>query len=380
MKQFLLGLAVSLIIIFSAVGGAIADRVFGIKPLDFISNNVGAVAGKKVVTTFEEKSSVIEVFDKASPSVVTVGVRATARVPGPINFDDLGMNVYAQEEEEIEKDIGTGFVVEKNLLVTNKHVVSQRGLEYIVIDHNNNEYKVINIYRDPQNDLAIIQIEGGDALPALTLGNSDDLKPGQFVIAIGTALGKFRHTVTTGVISGLGRGISASGSFAGFVEKLENVIQTDAAINPGNSGGPLLNSIGEVVGVNVAVADRAQNIGFSIPINVIKESLGNFNDTGKFERAYLGVSYQMISREVAILNELPQGAYVRGLVKDGPAVGSGIMVGDIITAIDGSKLGDEDSSLANIIDKKRPGDKVKLDIWREGKMISLEVLLAKQEF
>lgn len=380
MRHFLLGLSVSLIIIFSAVGGAIADRVFGIKPLDFLTNKVGAVTGKRTVTTFEEKSSVIDVFDKTSPSVVTVGVRAKARVPGPIEIDDLGVYGYSPEEEEMEKDIGTGFVVDKNLLVTNKHVVAQRGIDYIVIDRDNKEYKVINIYRDPQNDLAIVEIEGGDNLPVLKLGNSDDLKVGQFVIAIGTALGKFRHTVTTGVISGLGRGISASGSFAGFVEKLENVIQTDAAINPGNSGGPLLNVLGEVVGVNVAVADRAQNIGFSIPINVIKESLANFNDTGKFERAYLGVSYQMISREVAILNELPQGAYVRGLVKDGPAVGSGIMVGDIIVSIDGVRIADEDSGLASVIDKKRPGDRVKLEIWREGQTVNLEVLLAKQEF
>jgi len=148
-------------------------------------------------------------------------------------------------------------------------------------------------------------------LKALELGDSGNLKVGQFVIAIGTALGEFRHTVTTGVISGLGRGIVAGSEYEGYVERLDDVIQTDAAINPGNSGGPLLNSAGQVIGINVAVAQGAQNIGFAIPVNVFKNSLEKFRETGKFPaKPFLGIRYQMVSQQAAIANEVPQGAYV----------------------------------------------------------------------
>lgn len=133
--------------------------------------------------------------------------------------------------------------------------------------------------------------------------------------------------MTTGVVSGLGRGITAGSVYQGSVEKLDDVIQTDAAINPGNSGGPLLNSAGQVIGINTAVASGSQNIGFAIPINVVKESLRNFEQTGQFERAFLGVRYRMISRDAALLNEVPQGIYVVEVVNDSPADKAGVTEG-----------------------------------------------------
>ena len=153
----------------------------------------------------------------------------------------------------------------------------------------------------------------------IELGDSSKIKVGQLAIAIGTALGEFRHTVTTGVISGLGRGISKT---------LDNVIQTDAAINLGNSGGPLLNSAGQVIGVNTAVSQQGQNIGFAIPINVIKDAIDNFNKTGQFSRPFMGVRYRQIDQKTALLNDIPsREPYVEEIVEGSPAEKAGIVAG-----------------------------------------------------
>ena len=184
--------------------------------------------------------------------------------------------------------------------------------------------------------------------------------------------------MTTGVISGLGRGITAGSPFEGS-ERLDNVIQTDAAINPGNSGGPLFNSSGEVIGVNVAVSQEGQNIGFALPINLAKQSIDNFRTTGEFERPYLGVAYQMLTKQAALLNEVPQGAYVREVVAGSPAEKSGIRPGDIIVEIDGRKMVDEkDITLVELINKKKIGETVKVKIWREGKEETFDVVLEKR--
>jgi S1-C subfamily serine protease len=207
------------------------------------------------------------------------------------------------------------------------------------------------------------------------MGDSDKLKVGQFVIAIGTALGEFKNTVTTGVISGLGRGITAGSPFEGYVERLDNVIQTDAAINPGNSGGPLLNSDGQVIGINVAIAAAGENIGFAIPINVIKEAIKIFEETGRFARPFLGVRYRMISREIALLNEVPQGAYIVEVVEGSAADKAGIKAGDILTKMDGQRILEETGGLAKLINQKKVGEKVKLTVWRDGEELELTTTL-----
>src|SRR5579872_2422697 len=243
--------------------------------------------GNKPVTTtnvIQEESTVTDVVDKTSPSVVTVSAQSSQRqsiLDLPFGFGQPGGGGNSNNSNNTQ-DIGSGFVVGADgLIVTNKHVVSDTTLKYKVITKDNKEYDAMQISRDPSNDLAIIKINASGLTP-LDLGDSSNLKVGQSVIAIGTALGEFRETVTTGVVSGLGRGISAGDPYAGAVEQLDNVIQTDAAINPGNSGGPLLNSSGQVIGINVAVAEGAQNIGFAIPVNTIKDALNQFNANGKF--------------------------------------------------------------------------------------------------
>ena len=335
----------------------------------------------RVVT---EESVVIDVVEKVSPSVVTIGVTKVRSVGDIFEFDPFDpFSIFRvpRREEKIEQNIGTGFVISKDgLIVTNKHVVSDKNASYKVLTKDDKTYEVSKIYRDPVNDLAILKIDPeGSGLKPVKLGDSSNLKVGQLVIAIGTALGEFKNTVTTGVVSGLGRGITAGSPFEGYVERLDDVIQTDAAISPGNSGGPLLNSSGQVIGVNVAVSMQGENIGFAIPINVIKESLTNFNKTGKFSRPFLGVRYRIIGRDLALLNEVPQGAYLIEVIEGGPADQAGLSEGDIIAKIDGKLLREEDGGLAKIINEKKVGDKLSLEVWRDAKTFSLDVALGEFE-
>ena len=371
--------------IISSLAGALGERIFGFKVLDKWLGTQKIIektqVSQKVVS---EESVVIDVVDKVSASAVTVSIKKTQILVDPFaqfydQFGFFGLEKQVPQEKKIEQDIGSGFIVSKDgLIVTNKHVVSDPEAEYKVITKDNKEHKVENIYRDPVNDLAILKIEGTDFKP-VELGDSSKLRVGQFVIAIGSALGEFRNTVTTGVVSGLGRGISAGNPFEGLSERLDNVIQTDAAINPGNSGGPLLNSQGQVIGVNVAVSSQGQNIGFVLPINIVKDSLQEFNQTGKFQRAYLGVQYKMISRDLAVMNEIPEGAYVVEVIKDSPAEKAGLKQGDIITKIDGVKITDNDGGLASIVSHKKVGDKISADLWRDSKTQKMTIVLGESK-
>ena len=190
-------------------------------------------------------------------------------------------------------------------------------------------------------------------------------------------MGEFRSTVTTGVISGLGRGITAGSPFEGS-EELSNVIQTSAAINPGNSGGPLFNSAGQVVGVNVAVSQGAQNIGFALPINLVKQSIQSFKTTGEFDRPMLGVSYRIISKQSALLNEVPQGAFVQSVVPDSPADRAGIKQGDILIEAEGKKLIETSTALAEIINQKKLNETITVKIYRDSKELTLTIKLDKK--
>jgi len=315
----------------------------------------------KIVTKTEivdQESMVTRVVEDATPKVVTVSM---------VKVDGSG-----------DQDVGSGFIVSSDgLIVTNKHVVADTTVKYKVVIGKDEVIEVSNIYRDALNDLAILKVEKTN-LSAVDLGDSDQLKVGQSVIAIGTALGEFRSTVTTGVISGLGRGITAGSNET--LEKLENVIQTDAAINPGNSGGPLFDSSGQVIGVNVAVSASGQNIGFALPINLIKESIAYFRETGEFERPYLGVGYKMVTQEEAIKNKIVAGAWVQSISDNSPAAKSGIKTGDIITMIDDQKLTDSDNGdLVKVINKKKIGQIVDLKIWRDKHEQIINVMLEKKE-
>ncbi len=370
--RIIIVLAGVVVLIAAATGGAILGRFW---PRQTVPGSINTT--QRVLT---EENAVIEVADKVSPSVVTVGIRKTQVLRRPsIQMGPFGMFNIPNDQlqpQNIDQDIGSGFVIsEDGLIVTNKHVVGDSSASYRVVDKDDKTYEVDKVYRDPANDLAILKINASGLKP-VEMGDSSKLKVGQFAIAIGTALGEFRHTVTTGVVSGLGRGITAGSPFEGFTEQLDNVIQTDAAINPGNSGGPLLNSAGQVIGVNTAVSSQGQNIGFAIPINVVKEAIDNFNQTGQFSRPFLGVRYSLIDQKTAVLNKVPQGAYVQEVVPNSPADKAGIKADDIITKIGSTELsGDESSSLAKEIAKHKVGEKIEVEIWRDGNTQTLAVTL-----
>jgi len=375
-KKIIIPFVILLLIALAIIGGAILDRTLGIKLLDkikYFQKKTSVINLDKNI--LNEESIVISVTEEMSPSVVTVSVVAPKKRVFSIDpFGGFSQSIQGGEPQ----DIGTGFTVsEDGLIVTNKHVVSQKEATYKVITKDNKEYDVVSISRDPSNDIAVIKIDATGLKP-LELGESDNLKVGQFVIAIGTALGEFRHTVTTGVISGLGRGITAGSIYEGYVEELNNVIQTDAAINYGNSGGPLLNSLGQVIGVNVAIASGVQNIGFAIPINTVKTALVQYEKDGKFTaRAFLGVKYQMIGLQTAIMNKVPQGAYVTEVIKGSSADNAGVKVNDIITKFDGKDVSEKDGGLSKLVSEKKVGDKIDIEVWRDEENIKLTATLSE---
>ncbi len=368
-KSLLIFLIVLILLGSGGVGGFLVAK-------NFLSK--GVLIQNKVQVT-DEESLTTKVVEKATPSVVTVSInKDVVKSTADIFAQLFGGGQANLETEHVEQDIGTGFIISSDgLIVTNKHVVSDTSAKYKVVIGKDETVEVKNIYRDPINDLAILKVDKTGLTP-VEMGDSDKLKVGQTVIAIGTALGEFRSTVTKGVVSGLGRGITA-GSYGAGMEKLEDVIQTDAAINPGNSGGPLFDSAGLVIGVNVAVSQNGQSIGFALPINLVKSSVDNFRKTGEFDRPYLGVAYQMISKQAALLNEVPAGAYVQTVIKDSPAEKAGIKIGDIITEIDGKKMTDvKDTSIAGIINQKKIGDNVEVKYYRDDRETEVEVKLEKK--
>lgn len=377
MYQLGMGILIGMFVMIVFIGGAVSQELWGMPVIDNLLKKVGStqIVEQRILT---EESAVTEVAERVSPAVVTVTYKREKPVLQEYFLDPFGMfrGSRPSGERDIEQvDIGSGFVVDKTgLVVTNKHVVSMgQASDYKVVLKDESEHQVEKIWRDPVNDLAILKVSSGE-FSAIEMGDSDKLKVGNFVVAIGTALGEFRHTVTTGVISGLGRGITAGNGFSG-AEKLDNVIQTDAAINPGNSGGPLLNMAGQVIGVNVAVSQAANNIGFAIPINVVKDSLKNFNETGQFERPFFGVRYQLISKEQGILNNVPAGAYVVEVVDDSTAALAGIVKGDIITKFEGKSVAEVEGGLSELLGKKKIGDKVEVEVYRDKEMKKMQVEL-----
>lgn len=373
MKRIILLIAVVI------VGVAIAQQVKQGTIKSFIpdisrSNKEISLPGNTQRVVYQE-SIVTKVVEDSLPSVVTIGISTTRR--GNDTFEINPFDPFSPfrrtpgQERVIEQNIGSGFIISTDgLVITNKHVVLETDAEYKVVTNENKEYAVERIYRDPLNDLAILKIDANGLTP-LPMGDSSKLKLGQMAIAIGTPLGEFQNTVTVGIVSGLGRGITAGSPYEGFVEKLDNVIQTDAAISPGNSGGPLLNSAGQAIGINTALASEGQNIGFAIPINIVKDLIESFNaQGGNFERPYIGVTYEMVDRRTAMRMEIVEGAYVVSVVEGSPAENAGIQEDDIIVEFDGKKVdGDDEESLTKAILKKKIGDSVNIRLYREEEYI-----------
>lgn len=360
-------------ILIGALAGILAFRLaaLGRIPIN-VSNQPGVTTTRELVN---EESAVTNAVDKASSSVVAIGEVSNPQQFAPFNPFNPFVPIPQQPSQPTNNTIGTGFVVAGDVIVTNKHVVSDVGVSYTVVTKDGKKLDIQKIYRDPVQDLAIIKV-GNSNLKPLDLGDSSKLKVGQTAIAIGNALGQFDNTVTTGVVSGLSRTVSAGDPFSGQSESLVGLIQTDAAINPGNSGGPLLNSSGQVIGINVATTQGAQNIGFAIPINTVKTLVDEFNKTGTISRPFLGVSYTFVSRDLSVLDNIPQGAYVRAIVSGSPAEKAGITPGDIITKIDNQSV-DNTDKISAVVQSKKVGDSVSLDIWNNESQRRINVNLVE---
>jgi len=282
--------------------------------------------------------------------------------------------------ETADQIVGSGFVASSSgLIVTNQHVVSSGDEDdfFVVIGESNDQIEVETIYRDEINDVALLKVDKQD-LRAIPLGDSSSLKVGQTAIAIGNPLGSFSNTVTVGSISALNREVEVSGDSFRFSSRTHfDVIQTDAAINPGNSGGPLINSNGEVIGVNFATISGADNMSFALPINLVKQRIEELNEFGNFRLPFLGVEYQR--RLVFYKNEGVVGAVVASVVAGSPAAEAGIVRGDIIVQYDGKDL--EDASLLNLIQRSQIGEEVEIVLIRNGESTTVKATIAdRNEF
>ena len=382
----------------------IKDKLSGLN-IEFPESKT--ITEKEYIPQTTQEEAIIKAVENIRPAVVSIVI--TKDMPiieqyfynpfedfeqffgEPFQFQIPQYREKGTEKQEIGG--GTGFVVSKDgLILTNKHVVFDQEADYTIFTNDGKNYPAKVLARDPLQDIAILKIDQEkivdqkgsfvlESFPQVQFGDSDKLQAGQTVIAIGNALGEFRNTISVGVVSGLGRTITASGG--GLVETLENVIQTDAAINKGNSGGPLLNLRGEIIGINTAMVQDAQNIGFAIPINQAKKSIEQVKTLGKIVYSFLGIRYVLITEKIKEDNNL-QVDYGAWLIKgsqgepavypDSAAQKAGLQENDIILEFDSQKITVE-NSLAKIIIKYNPGDKVVLKILRNGQEKIIQAVL-----
>lgn len=315
------------------------------------------------------EGSIAEVADRVSESVASI--ITTTRTTSYFGQSYTGSAA------------GTGIIVTDNgYVLTNKHVIEGATKIAVVLDDGTTFKDVDVVAVDPLNDVAFLKIKDASGLKAATLGDSKTIIVGQQVIAIGNALGEYQNTVTSGIVSGTGRSLTATDSSGSMSEKLTDMIQTDAAINSGNSGGPLVNAAGEVIGINTATSNTAENVGFAIPISSVKGMLKQLTEGGSAKRAYLGVYGVDITSDVAKEYNLPvsSGTYLyssssyTSVINDGPAAKAGLKDKDIITAVNGVKIGAA-GSLSSLIGEYKPGDTIQLTVYRDGGEIAVNVTL-----
>lgn len=366
-------LVIILSIAFGAIAGSLGSGLAKYWVAKYIlgDKNANQIIEETQRITVDENSATIDAAKKVSPAVVSIV--ATAQI------QDLLGQTYTQ------KSGGTGFIITSDgMIMTNRHVISDKNGKYTVVTNDGKTYDAKVVSLDPANDLGVLKIQA-DNLSVVSFGDSSKLEVGQRVIAIGNALGEYQNTVTAGVISAINRTIVA-GDGSQQSERLENVIQTDAAINAGNSGGPLINLEGQVIGVNTAMDQGGQLISFAIPSNVAKEAMDSVLKHGKIIRPYLGVRYEGITKELAEINHLAvnRGALVYSgsqdllaVIPDSPAAKAGLQVNDIITKVNGDEI-DQQHSLSQLLQKYDPGTEVELTILRDKNEIKVKVKLEAQ--
>ena len=326
-------------------------------------------------------TSLAEQVKRLKPSVVnisTTSVMGKGTSPSPFGggqqdpFEEFFKRFFGDlpQREFRQRGLGSGFVLtEDGYIVTNNHVV-EKATDIDVILEDGQKYDAKVIGKDPKTDVALLKINPKHKLPAVSLGDSEKLEIGDWVIAVGNPFG-LGHTVTVGIVSAKGRSLGL-GAYDDF-------IQTDAAINPGNSGGPLFNLQGQVVGVNTAIIAGGQGIGFAIPIDLAKNIINQLKDTGKVVRGWLGVLVQQITPEIAEGLKLPEpkGALVSDVTPGGPAAKAGIQRQDIITQFNGQAI-NEMQELPKLVAAMPPGTEVQLTYLRNGKEKTARLMVAEQ--
>ncbi len=345
-----------------------------------LSHN-GTAIQKEVVS--QQGDVIRNIAQTVGQSVVSINV--TQSSSSSVNDSIFGF----QTQPTTQRAAGTGIILTSSgYIVTNRHVVPSGATNVSVTLANGKVLDSVTVIGRTNStdslDIAILKINNtnGQKLVPANLGNSNKVQVGDSVVAIGNALGQFQNTVTSGIISGFGRSIQASDGSGLSSENLDGLFQTDAAINEGNSGGPLVNLSGQVIGINVATAASAQNIGFSIPINNVSGIIKNIENTGKFERPYLGVVYVPIDASVKNKYNLSvdQGAYIlpssvtgqSGVVDGSPAAKAGLQEGDIITEVNGSTI-NMNNTLTSLVDNYSVGTNVTLKVIRNGKTLSVPI-------
>ena len=343
-----------------------------------ITDNTGVAVPVYQNVKLEESSAVIDASKKILPAVVSISTSQK-------------VSDYFGQVTDQEVSGGTGFIITSDgLIVTNHHVVSTPG-DYKVVLNDGRIFDATIQATDSLNDFAVLKIDAKD-LPVVDIGSSDAMQVGQYVLAVGNALGEFNNSVSLGIVSAKGRSLDATGE-DGSDEKLTDLIQTDASINPGNSGGPLVNMDGQVIGIDTAIASSGDSsssgsigVGFALPIDSLKSAIDSVRKTGKIIRPYLGVRYVPIDKSYQQLNNLPvdYGALVVpgsagevAVVPGSPADKAGIMQNDIILEINGDRI-DSDNSIASRLSSYNVGDTVTLKVYRKGSDIDVKVTLESQ--
>jgi serine protease Do len=350
---------ISLVLSFVAGGlGAWAILASGLVKIDASQT----INQNRETLVLQQGEIISEVFKKVSPSTVSITIQTI----------DTSRRYF---EPQISEGAGSGVIISKDgYVLTNKHVIPEGTRQITVVLADGKKYTDVTVIgRDPSNDIAFIKINGVSDLTPAEIGDSSTVTAGQQVAAIGNALGLFRNSITSGIISGTGRPIQAADGSGTSVEQLEDLFQTDAAINPGNSGGPLVNLKGEVIGINTAVSSQGQGIGFAIPINSAKGLMKGVLTSGKIIKPYLGVRYVSLDADIAAQLQLrvTKGALVRGtqnspgVLQGSPADKAKLREGDVITRVNNQEVTPE-SGLASKLSQFSPGDKVELTVVRGG--------------
>jgi len=339
-----------------------------------------------------EKSSIVEIVKKICPAVITIVVtKDLPKIEGFYFFPFGSQRFIIPKIEKGKKKTkiggGSGFIVSPDgLVLTSSHVVEDPKADYTVILEPDKKYSAKVLARDPITDVAVLKIKA-KSLPYLELGDSNKIELGQTVIAVGNALGEFHDTVSTGVVSGLSRYITAYSGLTRQTARLRGLIQTDAAINPGNSGGPLVDLEGKAIGINTAMVMGAQNIGFAIPISYAKKDLEEVKKYGRLRRPFLGVRYILLNKEIAEKNKLKinYGALIvrqalgeSAVVRGSAAEKAGLQEYDIILECNGEKI-TEKNSLIDILQKSKIGQEIELKVLREKEEIKLKVKLGERK-